>query len=135
MSMGNFIFPDRYIVSPRKTYYPKAEERSKSDVPITYGFPFVDEMTMVKMHENGRIGLLCDVTLAEKKVMLKKHYTVLNEKNVLEMYTMPKTKKIKIDFVKWMILEPRFYSFICRAFNKILRLTPIKYRLGTWNAR
>lgn len=135
MSMGNFIFPDRFIVSPRKTYYPKAEELSKSDIPITYDFPIVDEMTMVKMRGNGRIGLLCDVSLAGKKVFLKRHYTVLSENNVLEMYAMSKIKKMKIDFVKWLVLCPRFYRFISRVFNKFFRLISIKYRLGTWNAR
>lgn len=137
MSLGNFIFPDRYIVNPRKTYYPTEEERRKNDIPVTFDFPMVNEMTMVKMHENGRIGLVCNVMINNEKVKLKKSYTILDKANYLKVYKMSMIGRFKIDSVKWLILGERFnlYRLSCRIINYFLfHFTKIKYRFGIWNA-
>lgn len=138
MSLGNFIFPDRYIISPRKTYYPTEKERNRKDIPVTYDFPIVKEMTMVKMHENGRIGLICNVTLDDKKVKMKKYHTILDKDNFLRIYNISKIEQVKIDSVKWLVLAEKFklYRLCCRIINICLsRFTKIKYRLGSWNVR
>ena len=55
-SLGNFIFPDRYIVPPRLTYYPNIEERSKKNIPITYSYPIVQELTFKKNSSVRKAG-------------------------------------------------------------------------------
>lgn len=134
MSMGNFIFPDRYIVSPRKTYYPSLRERETRNVPITYDFPFVDKMTMVKMHKGGRIGLICGITLEDKRVTLKKYYTLLDDDNFLVMYKMPFSQKFKMRIIKPLISHPFIYRCYCKIVNTFLsKILKNTYRIGSFN--
>ena len=138
MSMGNFIFPDRYIINPRKTYYPTEEERNRKDIPVTYDFPIVKEMTMVKMHGKGRIGLGCNVMLNGEKVNIEKFHTILDKDNFLKIYNISKIDQFKIDSIKWLVLADRFkfYRLCCCIMNFFLsHFTKIKYRFGTWNVR
>lgn len=136
MSMGNLLFPDRYIVSPRKTYYPRPGELSNMSVPITYEFPFVDTLTMVKMHENGRVGLVCELMLDGKKKEIASRHTILDKNNVLRLYHMSTFESYKINSVKWLMYNPKIYRTFCRIMNVFLsRLTSSKYRYGTWNLK
>lgn len=134
MSMGNFIFPDRYIISPRKTYYPSREEREKSDIPVTYDFPFVNKMTMVKMHGGGRIGLVCGVILDGKTISLKKSYTLLNERNILVNHKLPVIQRMMMMLIKPLILYPLIYRVYCKLGNIVLsKIFRTTYRIGIFN--
>ncbi len=134
MSMGNLLFPDRYIISPRKTYYPTNEELNRKEIPITYKFPFVDKLTMVKMTGMGRVGLICSVILDDKNIKLKKTYTILDANNVLRLYKLPAIKRIRINTVQIFVKHRRLYSLFCKVMNKFInKFTKIKYRYGGWN--
>lgn len=136
MSMGNFIFPDRYIIHPRKTYYPTKEERSKENIPITYDFPFVDTLTLVKMRNGGRVGMICEIILDDETVSLKKHYTLLNKDNILEKYNMPFLNKVKMMLIKPLILYPLVYRIYSRIANIFLsRICRTHYRIGRFDDR
>lgn len=136
MSMGNLLFPDRYIISPRKTYYPTWDEIKDKNIPITYEFPFVDELTMVKMHENGRIGLVCELTIDNDRKMINSKYTILDNNNILRPYNMSILEKFKINSVKWLISNYKFYYLFCRVMNIFQsRIFHSYYRFGTWNVR
>jgi len=56
-SMGNFLFPDRLIVNPRSTFYPKGSI-DLSTLPITHGYPFVDCLTYKKWKPLARVGMI-----------------------------------------------------------------------------
>lgn len=135
MSMGNFIFPDRYIISPRKTYYPDENERKIANIPETTDFPFVNTMTYVKMKKTGRIGLACGIYLDENKVKLKKYYTLLGEDHILVSYNMSFLRKLQMSLIKPLILSPFIYRVYCKFANIILsKVVRTKYRIGTWNS-
>ena len=135
MSMGNFIFPDRYIVSPRKTYYPTELEINSKNIPVTYDFPFVDKMTLVKMHKGGRIGLICGIILEDNKVTLERKYTLLDSENYLISYQMPFSNRIKMNLIKLFVLHPLIYRIYAKVCNIILsKFIRTTYRIGTFNA-
>lgn len=136
MSMGNMLFPDRYITSPRKTCYPKPDEIKNKNIPITYDFPFVDELTMVKMHENGRIGLVCELNIDGNKIMIGSKHTILDKDNILRLYKMSYFENFKINSIKWLIANYTVYRIFCRVMNIFQgRIIHSKYRFGTWNAK
>lgn len=135
MSMGNLLFPDRYIINPRKTYYPSETERLAKEVPITYDFPFVDTLTLVKMRNEGRVGLVCGITLDNERVSLEKNYTILDDKNNLLLYRLPISNKIKMGLIKPLILHPFIYRLYSRILNIFLaRILRTSYRIGHFNA-
>lgn len=134
MSMGNLLFPDRYITTPRKTYYPKEEDLANTNIPITYDFPFVKELTMVKMRDKGRIGLVCEVTLNGNKKSINSKHTILNNENILQPYKMSWLEQFKINSIKYLIYYPKIYTLFCRLMNLFLKIfTNSKYRYGKWN--
>lgn len=135
MSLGNFLFPDRYIVSPRKTYYPQKEELAITPhPPVTYDFPHVDTLTLVKMHGGGRVGLICEVTLKGCRTFISRQYTILDNENYLQHHNISLLYKTKMSLIKPLILNPMLYRLYIRIANKILaRLMHSKFRIGTWN--
>lgn len=136
MSMGNLLFPDRYIISPRKTYYPKSDEIKDKKIPITYEFPFVNELTMVKMHEKGRIGLVCEINIDGATKQIDSKHTILDKNNELRLYKMSSLEKFRINSVKWLIGNYTIYKLFCRVMNIFQRrIIHSKYRFGTWNVR
>lgn len=83
MSLGNFIFPDRYIVSPRISYYPSKEEIEGKKIPVTYTFPFVDKLTLKRVPELDRRGCICSLTLSSNKQNINQVYTKLSQTHCL----------------------------------------------------
>ena len=82
-SLGNFLFPDRYINKPRPTYYPdKDEDRSK--YPVTDVYPYVEEPTFKIWKELGRIGMILNVAIDDHRAISTNIvYTRLSRQNVL----------------------------------------------------
>lgn len=96
MSLGNFIFPDRYINYPKVTCYPSEEERNKKDVPITDGFPLVHSLTYKRIPAHLRRGVICEVILKNKKVSIKRHYTYMDEDNNVCIRDCTMAQKLKL---------------------------------------
>ena len=108
MSLGNFLFPDRYIVAPRVTYYPTEVERAKPNIPRTNRYPFVKELTYKHSHERGRTGIICEVILDEDKVSFKRHYTYLDNEHNLQLKKPSWRHRIKSFFV-WLWIKWKNY--------------------------
>lgn len=85
MNLGNFIFPDRWIKSPRLTCYPSEEERAGHDGSVTWKFPIVNGLTYKRVPRAGRIGLVCDVAVSDSGVGLNKIHTMLDFDHVLKI--------------------------------------------------
>lgn len=113
MSLGNLLFPDRYIIPPRKTYYPTSGELRNKKIPIVYNFPFVENLTMVKMQGQGRVGLVASLRINDdSKIEMHRNYTILDSANVLKLYKMPTFQQKKIDSIKYLIRNASFYHYL-----------------------
>lgn len=132
MSLGNFIFPDRYIAPPRKTYYPIKEEIQGKAIPYSDDFKIVDELTLMGMPPNSRIGLICAISLEKNEVNFQNVYVRMSIDNVLEIYRPGGFLKIKLWIMSILIRDKksilyRLFSHIRHRYNRMLDLFHIKH--------
>lgn len=65
LSLGNFLFPDRIIIRPRSTWYPK-KQIDLTSLPQTYSYPFVTQPTLKIWKRTARIGMILISTINHK---------------------------------------------------------------------
>lgn len=100
MSLGNFIFPDRYINTPRVTCYPTEAQRKEQNIPVTYGYPSVQQLTYKSVPKNGRIGMICEIIIDENGSLdYRNHYTILDSEHILRFKDLGFFHKMKLWFV------------------------------------
>lgn len=122
-SMGNFLFPERLIAPPKVTYYP-TEYLDLNKLPITDGYPIVDQITLKTLPYLARVGMLIDCKLYDS-VNLETTYTYLNNQNTLEFLNKNQVSDIERKLKKIQyLLEMNIYkeymfikSFLIRCFN------------------
>lgn len=83
MNLGNFAFPDRYVVKPRISYYPTEEELANNSIPVVNSFQKVNKLSYKKVAKTERIGMVLDVKLGNDSVSFNKYYTELLENNTI----------------------------------------------------
>lgn len=84
-SMGNFLFPDRLIAPPlRSTYYTDLDIKLES-LPVTDGFPAVEEVTYKKWKPLARYGMIVRSVFSSHSVKSKYQLTYLNENNSVDL--------------------------------------------------
>lgn len=83
MSLGNFLFPDRYIRAPKVVCYPTIEEIASNEIPITEAFPLVDKLTYKRIPDVFRRGIILDIKLKGAKIKFKKHYTYMSNDHIV----------------------------------------------------
>lgn len=94
-SMGNFFFPDRYINTPRPTYYPPAGTDT-SRYPVTDVYPYVQEPTLKIWKPLGRIGLIISLSLTSKSQMSVDYVlTSLSSNNILSGLNVVDSAKLR----------------------------------------
>lgn len=130
-SMGNFLFPDRLIVKPRSTYYPDKVIDVK-DLPVTYGYPYVDALTLKLWKPLARVGLAVQVCIGEEKISHSSNYVRINSLNRLSSYNAP--LKIRIPMMwQWFCLCCTPYPAYEFVFSKTKRMAKwIKKRSGSF---
>ena len=117
-SMGNFMFPDFYIQSPRPIYYPEANADLIRFKDI-YDYPFpIEENVRRVWPVSSRIGSLIDVGLfPDKKV--KQTYIILSENNIIENYDAPQKCKMS-QYINGLSIKHKTVNILIRLKNKIL---------------
>lgn len=127
MSLGNFIFPDRYIAPPRKTYYPTASEIKEKDIPFSSVFKIVDTLTLHGMPSKSRIGMLCEVDL-DDTLYYKKRYVCMTNANELVLTELGFLLRAKLLLISWMLKDKntvayrifyRFRAYYHRVLDKL----------------
>jgi len=83
MNMGNFAFPDRYVVKPRIAYYPTDEELANHSIPVVNSFRIVDSLSYKKVSDSERKGMILGISLNGETIVLKKYYTLLLDNNTI----------------------------------------------------
>lgn len=96
-SLGNFLFPDRYLQPPRPVWYPPKDFDDKN-MPVTYDFPYVTEYTKKLWKPVSRIGMVAEVTLLPK---IKAGYklTSLSFDNKIDFFNDEKKCKYRLSLI------------------------------------
>lgn len=77
-SLGNFFFPDRIITAPRSTYYPDDKPELRS-MPVTRGYPMVDNPTFKIWKSVARKGQIVTIALNNESVSVERSLTQLDD--------------------------------------------------------
>lgn len=128
-SMGNFLFPDRIITTPRSTYYPP-ETVDIHSLPKVTGFPIVEQPSFKVWCEMARYGMLCLAHLSDGRCT-SVEYAVshLTTDNVVEMSHTEYPFQKELDKAMWLIQNHLFvpYHFVKRKWEW-LRSKLVKYK-------
>ncbi|MBD5230560.1 MAG: CapA family protein [Bacteroidales bacterium] len=84
-SLGNFFFPDRFITSPRSTYYPE-KKPELNNMPVTHGYPMVDEPTFKIWRPVARTGQIINITLGNGVLKISRILTCLDKHSHISVY-------------------------------------------------
>lgn len=85
-SMGNFLFPDRLLNTPRSTYYPDGDINIE-ELPVTYGYPkYVDCITFKKWNMMARYGLIVTIDLLDNSYSVSTNVSYLSDDNYLTLF-------------------------------------------------
>lgn len=106
-SLGNFLFPDRYITKPRSTFYPDLNADT-SKYPITDGYPYVEEPTFKMWKPVSRIGMIGLLTITDKTILSSHIETRVSSENIVGICP------IKKDMSAKQRLEYKFSCFLVR---------------------
>ena len=93
-SMGNFLFPERLIAPPKVTYYPD-EPIDYSSLPVTDGYPVVNQVTLKTLPFLARVGMIVTSELKGSSVKSEGALTYLNESNCITLLEKSKVKDIQ----------------------------------------
>lgn len=123
-SMGNFLFPDRLLITPRSTYYHDTPLNLR-DLPKTDGYPrYVDGITYKIWKPIARTGMIVDALIDEKGVRCKPTYTRLTSDNYVEVGECPVAIKKNLKRYEFYLssghylMALRLHSFIRSFINK-----------------
>lgn len=83
-SLGNFFFPDRYLNTPRPTWYPP-KGTDTSNYERKYGYPWVTKPTIKLWPREERVGMIAEITIRGNKVKSKARFSYLNDDNFLDL--------------------------------------------------
>lgn len=100
-SMGNFLFPDRLITSPRSTYYSNTP-LDISSLPVTYSFPeYVETVTLKRWRGMARYGQIVSADISKRRAGIE--YTKLSDNNIVSLAgaSFPYSRRMKI--MKWLM--------------------------------
>lgn len=79
MNLGNFAFPDRYVIKPRISYYPTEGELKGKNIPIVDTFKVVDGLSYKVVSDKERKGLVLGLTIENGNIGITHYYTELTD--------------------------------------------------------
>lgn len=112
-SLGNFLFPDRYIDSPRVTVYPSEQQRNQK-IPVTFTYPVVEELTLKKIPQLSRIGCILNCVFNEAYCNEDVRYLKLDENNFLNCCKIANTHKLALWFISVSMKYKPLYSLLSK---------------------
>lgn len=111
--MGNFLFPDRLLTTPRSTFYCDSTIDIQS-LPVTYGYPKrVDKVTLKKWGRMAQYGMIVSIETDNNSIhtyishLMDGRYTELFND---DLYYLNKLRII--DFTLKMGVYPYFHSLV-----------------------
>lgn len=120
MNLGNFAFPDRYVVKPRITYYPTDEELEVKNIPIVKSFKIVNELSYKVVNDNERKGLVLGIDIYGDKISINHYFTLLSASNELKNNKSRGLKeRVLLYYVKCLIKDKS--NFLFRVHKKLFK--------------
>lgn len=119
-SLGNFLFPDRLLISPRSTYYPN-DLSLLSNYPRVYNFAIVNEPTLKVSKPTNRKGQIICLDIRPTKIDVVRHFTRLDSSNHITLY---KGKQHLLFYLSAIFTKIPLYSLLffvlrgCRYLRK-----------------
>lgn len=110
-SMGNFLFPDRYIVPPRSTWYPP-KNFNTVDLPKTYRYPYVKVPTLKLWNNLSRIGMIVNIGLTNEKIKVDYQLTILSKDNSISVLGISSSRYKRILGCIGLFLKTRSYPVL-----------------------
>lgn len=133
MNLGNFAFPDRYVVKPRISYYPSDEELANQEIPEVYAFKKVDRLSLKVVSGRERKGVVLGVSLAENKIAFSPYHTILSKDNLVKQRDKRSLKERFAEaFVALMMKEK--WGILYRIIGRLRRIFS-KKRIMRWLKR
>lgn len=105
MNLGNFAFPDRYVVKPRISYYPTDEELRDINIPVVNSFKLVDTLSYKKVAKTERRGMILSVVLNSDNIVFKQYFTELLEDNTIVYRDKPSFIKMTPFYLKCLLRD------------------------------
>lgn len=120
MNLGNFAFPDRYIVKPRISYYPSDEELESAEIPVVKSFQLVNTLTYKKVSEKERQGMILGVSIRENHIDIKGLFTCLTNDNIVMFRKqIPSSEKFQRFLISCLMSEPT--GLLYRIYYKLVK--------------
>lgn len=122
-SLGNFLFPDRIINTPRSTFYPE-KTPNISSMPTTLGYPFVKEATFKIWKPVARIGQVISITVSNQSIAAHRIFTSMDSNSHIGLSR--KNKPI-LFWLSHILVKTPMYGFIffcmrgCRYIRKRIK--------------
>lgn len=119
-SLGNFLFVDRVIVSPRSTWYPdNPSEFNYKGIPSTNGYPYVKEPTLKCSPPKNRVGQIVSISI-DSEISAETVLTVMDSDCHIHLYK----KKNPTKYIG-ILLESKLYLLINKTRLEIIRWNSI----------
>lgn len=113
-SLGNFLFPDRYIDSPRVTVYPSEQQRNQK-IPVTFTYPVVEELTLKKIPKLSRIGCVLNCEFSEAYCNEDVQYIKLDDNNLLNRCKIAYTHRLALRIISASMKYKPLYSLLSKV--------------------
>ena len=130
-SLGNGLFPDFYINTPRPIWYPDKNHTDLDSIPVTYNYPFpVTQPLRRNWTESSRIGLAVDAQIDSTSLSSCGRFTYLTKDNILTLKD-SRFPTIKLSIIGHFALSPfydggKLLALIKRIIRKISKVPRIK---------
>lgn len=133
MNLGNFAFPDRYVIPPRVSYYPTKDEL-KQDVPVIHSFKLVDKLSLKVVASKERLGAILGLVTDGTASSNELRYTQLTADNEIIFTDVETSYKRKMSalgllvggnftFLLWFLnLKSRMPYIIVGVLKKIRKI-------------
>lgn len=119
-SLGNGLFPDFLITTPRPIWYPNPQTIDLTTIPHTYDYPFpVNSPLYRRWKESSRIGIAVETIITENEFKTSSRFTYLDELNALKLKR-NRLLRIWLKFIEYFIKSKCYdEGMMLRRFKRI----------------
>ena len=121
MNLGNFAFPDRYIVRPRISYYPTDEELANQDIKVVNSFKIVDSLSYKRVSQKERLGMVLKLSLNGSRWNFTKYHTELTKNNMIVHRRKQSLKEVLLNLYISCLIKDK-WTFLHRIHLKMKEL-------------
>lgn len=119
MNLGNFAFPDRYVVPPRLPYYPSPEELN-NNIPEVYSFKVVKQLSLKVVAQSERVGAILGMIIDDEEQSYDIKFTRLLKDNTIVFDNLSKSHSNRLK---------RLTSIASGKFSFLLYVLTLKARM------